>query len=111
MMSHWLFKAMISGALVALVSEAAKRSPWLASLIASLPLISLLTMVWMYLDGRDVKPIIEFSRSMVWLILPSFVLFLMLPWLLEKQVAFWLALLIASSATAAAYSAMIYFAR
>ena len=46
------------------------------------------------------------SGQIFWLVLPSLLLFLLLPWLLRQGFGFWLALSLASAATVLAYGLM-----
>jgi hypothetical protein len=52
-MVYLLIKAAISGLIIAVVSEVARRAPSLGALIASLPLISVLGMIWLWRDNHD----------------------------------------------------------
>ena len=50
----WLvIKSLISGVLVGIVSEAAKRSAAMGALVASLPIVSVLGMVWLWQETKD----------------------------------------------------------
>ena len=79
--------------IVAAVSEIARRYPGWGGLVASLPLTSLLAMIWLWRDSRRSGTGCGACRSSTfWFILPSLPLFLVLPWLLRSGVAFWLAM-------------------
>ena len=88
----FVLKALLSGVIVAIVSEVAKRSSVLGGFIASLPLISILAFIWLYLDTKSFEKIGTLSYSILWLVLPSLSLFIALPWLLKKMGNFWLGL-------------------
>ena len=79
----------ITAIVVVAVSEIAKRNSLWAGLLASLPLTSLLAFVWIYLDSGNADQVATLSRSIFWLVLPSLLLFLLLPWLLRLGVGFW----------------------
>jgi len=96
---YLVIKAAISGVIVALVSEIARRYPGWGGLIASLPLTSLLAMIWLWRDTGDSLRIAELSSSIIWFILPSLPLFLVLPALLRSGMAFWAALAIVVAGT------------
>lgn len=83
-MLYLLIKALISGAIVAAVSEIARRFPGWGGLLASLPLISLLAMTWLYVDTRDTDKIADLASSTFWFILPSLPMFLIIPALLRS---------------------------
>ena len=84
MSAYYLVKLLISAALIVLVSEVAKRYTMFAGLLASLPLVSYLGMIWLYADTKDVKKVADLSSHIFWLVLPSLILFIALPLLLKK---------------------------
>ncbi|HEV3270621.1 MAG TPA: DUF3147 family protein [Candidatus Methylacidiphilales bacterium] len=97
-------KIILSALLIWSISEISRRNTSVAALLASLPLISLLSMIWMYHDTHDVARIASFSWSVIWYVLPSLILFALLPPLLTRwQFPFYAALFLASAATIAAF--------
>jgi F0F1-type ATP synthase assembly protein I len=106
-----LYRAAVSGAIIALASEAARRSTLLGAVIVSLPLTSILAIVWLYRADHDTEEIASFSWSILWVIVPSLVFFVALPLLLRGGVAFGLSLVLACAATAAAYGAWVVAGR
>ena len=104
-MTYYLVKLLLSAGLIVAISEISKRSGYLGGLIASLPLVSLLAIGWIWFETHDAAKIADFSRSVFWFVLPSLLFFILLPWLLPK-VGFYLALTIACLATAAGYAVM-----
>ena len=107
-MFYLLVKALLSGAIVATVSEVAKRSPALGALVVSLPLTSLLAFVWFWQDTRDAENIAVLSESTFWFVLPSLPMFLVLPALLRNGVAFWPALAASCALTVGLYFSMVW---
>ena len=105
-MAYLLFKALISGLLIAVASEVARRWPGWGALIVSLPLVSLLTFIWLWFDTRDPGRIVELSQSTFWFFLPSMPMFLVLPAMLRAGVSFWIALLVACALTVILYWGM-----
>ena len=105
-MLYLAIKAALSGIIIAIVSEVSRRSPGLGGLIVSLPLVSLLTFIWLWRDTGDSEQIAELSQAAFWFFLPSMPLFLILPALLRAGMSFWLALGIACAVTMALYFAM-----
>lgn len=91
-MFYYVVKLLLSAAIIVVVSEVAKVSVGLGALIKSLPLISILAMIWLYLDTRDVGRIAELSVGTFWLVLPTLPMFLVLPWLLRHGWGFYAAL-------------------
>lgn len=88
-MFHYVLKLFVSALIIVLISEIAKRSSGFAALIASLPITSLLAIIWMHLEGSGSTQIAELSSQVFWLVLPSLLLFLLLPVLLKQGVEFW----------------------
>lgn len=104
-MVFYAVKLLVSAALIVAISEIAKRSGYLGGLIASLPLVSLLAIGWIWFETHDAAKIADFSRSVFWFVLPSLLFFMLLPWLLPK-LGFYAALAIGCVATAAGYAVM-----
>lgn len=108
-MWYAVFKAALSGILVSIVSETARRSPALGGLIASLPLVSVLAMIWLWRDTNDPERIASHAESTFWYVLPSLPMFLVLPFLLRSGTNFYLALGLSCILTMALYLLMIAF--
>jgi hypothetical protein len=102
-MGHYAFKIVLSALILVAVAEVAKRSTLWAAALASLPLVSLLAFVWLYLDTGDVQKVAALSSGIFWLVLPSLLLFVLLPVLLRNGMGFWPSLAVSSVATALAY--------
>jgi len=102
-MVEYVTRVLVTALVVVAVAEIAKRSPLWAAILASLPLTSILAFVWMHAGTGSVEQIADLSRSIFWLVLPSLVLFLVLPILLGRGVNFWLSLFLSCVATAASY--------
>ena len=109
-MLYFVIKAALSGLIVAAVSEIARRNPGWGGLLASLPLTSLLAMVWLWRDTHDGERVAELAGSDFWFILPSLPLFLVLPWLVRSGVSFWLSMAIVVAGTLALYAAWFWAA-
>jgi hypothetical protein len=109
-MLYLLIKWAISGAIVAAVSEIARRYPGWGGLVASLPLTSLLAMVWLWRDTGDPARVAELSVSIIWFILPSLPLFIALPLLLRSGLGFWVSMALAVIGTMALYALMFWAA-
>lgn len=106
-MFYYALKVAISALVIVAIAEIAKRSSGVAALIAALPLTSLLAFVWMYFEGAEPARIAELSGQIFWLVLPSLLLFLLLPLLIKHGVNFWWSLAISIAATAACYLVML----
>lgn len=93
--------------LVVVISEIAKRSSFAGALLASIPLISVLAMLWLYVDTKDVDKVSALATSVFWLVLPSLVLFLTLPSMLKQGVNFYMSLTVAVAVTVGGYFLMV----
>ena len=91
-MAYYVLKLFVSAAIIVTVSEVAKVNAGLGALIKSLPLVSILAMVWIYVDTRDTGTIAELSVSTFWLVLPTLPMFLVLPALLRHGWGFYASL-------------------
>jgi hypothetical protein len=107
-MTYLILKAALSGVLVMIISEVARRSPGFGGLIASLPLVSVLGIIWLWRDTSDVTRIAAHAESTFWFVLPSLPMFLVFPALLRHGVGFWLALVLSCLLTMVLYSLMIW---
>jgi hypothetical protein len=106
-MSQFLLKTLISALLIAGASELARRSTLAAALIVSLPLTSLLAILWLWHDTHDSARIAAFTSETLWLVLPSLLFFVVLPFALRLDFGFWPSLGAAALATLVAYAATI----
>src|ERR1035437_2994565 len=88
-MLYFVIKCILSGIIIAVVSEVAKRSPAFGALIVSLPLVSLLGILWLWRDTGDAERIASHAESTFWYVLPSLPMFLILPAMLRTGVGFW----------------------
>lgn len=102
-MLYLALKALLSGVIIMVVSEIAKRSPAFGALIASLPLVSLLAIIWLWRDTGDTTRIANHAEATFWYVIPSLPMFLAFPYMLRHGVAFWWAL-----AGACALTVMLY---
>ena len=107
-MGYFLLKAALSGIIIAIVSEVARRAPGLGALIASLPLISVLGMIWLWRDTEDTARMAEHAFATFWFVLPSLPMFLAIPVMLGRGVTFWPALAIGCAMTVLLYLAMVW---
>ena len=107
-MLYLFIKAAISGVIVAIVSVVAKRYPGFGALIASLPLVSVLGMIWLWRDKPDVPNMAAHVQATFWFVLPSLPMFLLMPWLLRSGVAFWATLVIGCALTILLYLLMTW---
>ena len=107
----WLaIKALVSGIIVAAVSEIARRYPTAGALVASLPLVSVLGMLWLWHDKPDRANMALHSGATFWYVLPSLPMFLAIPAFLRAGLNFHLSIALGCLLTIALYLAMIALA-
>ena len=109
-MLYLILKALISGVLVMAVSEIARRSPAFGALVVSLPLVSLLAIIWLWRDTGDTGRIADHAEATFWYVIPSLPMFLALPALLRHGVGFWWAMAMACALTVALYFVTVVIA-
>ena len=102
-MTYYLVKLVISAVLIVAISEIARRSSFIGAILASIPLVSVLAMIWLYIDTKDVDKVVSLSTGIFWLVLPSLVLFIALPILLKQGFGFYLSMGISILITVACY--------
>jgi hypothetical protein len=78
--------------MVVFVSEVAKRSDRLGGFVAALPLMTLLTLVWLYVENQPEEKIANHAYYTFWYVIPTLPMFLLFPYLLPK-IGFWLTML------------------
>ena len=106
-MIYYLVKIAVTTVLIVAISEIAKRSTFVGAILASIPLISVLAMLWLYIDTKDVMKVSALSTSVFWLVLPSLALFVALPFLLRQGLNFYLSISISIALTVMCYWLMV----
>ena len=109
-MLYLALKAAVSGVLIAAASTLAKRYPGFGALIASLPLVSVLGMIWLWHERPDAANMAAHASATFWYVLPSLPMFLLIPLLLRHGTGFWLALVAGCGLTVVLYAAMTWLA-
>ncbi len=107
---YLIIKALISGVIVAAVSEIARRFPGWGGLLASLPLVSVLAMTWLYVDTRDTMKVADLASSTFWFFLPSMPMFLIIPALLRSGWSWPATMALAIAVTLLLYAGMFWIA-
>jgi hypothetical protein len=106
-MTTLLFKVLITAVLVIAISELGKRSTLAGALLASLPLMSLLALVWLYRDTGDAQRAAQMANGIFWLVLPSLLFFLIFPFCVKTGWGFWPAMAAGVAATIGAYLGLL----
>ena len=102
-MIYNIVKILISAILIALISEVSKRSTFFGAILASIPLVSVMAMIWLYFDTNDSLQVVQLSKSIFWLVIPSLVLFITFPFFIRLQLSFYTALSASLIAMVATY--------
>lgn len=107
-MGYYLLKIAITTILIVTISEITKRSSLVGAILASIPLVSVLAMLWLYVDTKDSNKISAFATGVFWLVLPSLALFLVLPLLIKHGINFYISLSVSVVLTIVCYFLMIW---
>jgi hypothetical protein len=99
----FIVRAGLSGIIVAIIALVARRSPGLGGLIASLPLVSTLGMIWLWHDTGDREAVANYIGSALWYFLPSIPMFILMPVMLRSGVNFWITLAVGAGLTMLLY--------
>ena len=108
-MTYYLIKIAVTTILVVLISEIAKRSSLVGAILASIPLVSVLAMIWLYIDTKNAAKVSALASSIFWLVIPSLALFVTLPLLLRQGMNFYLSMCISILVTIVCYWLMVMF--
>jgi len=106
-MAALIVKLVVTALLVVAISELARRSTLAGALLASLPLTSLLALIWLYRDTGDAAQAADLARGIFWLVLPSLAFFVVFPAGVRAGWSFWTSMSAGVAATLAAYGAML----
>lgn len=106
-MVYYVVKIVVTSLLIVLIAEISKRSSFWGAVLSSIPLISVLAMIWLYIDTKDIGKISALCTGVFWLVLPSLPLFIILPVLLREGVGFYPALLISIGVIVMFYWGMV----
>ena len=91
-MSWIITKYLITAAVIVFISEIAKRSDKLGGLVAALPLVTILALIWLYVEKQSSEKIANHAWYTFWYVVPTLPMFLTFPWLLPR-IGFWPTLL------------------
>tara|TARA_B100000579_G_scaffold310877_1_gene260521 strand:- start:60 stop:413 length:354 start_codon:yes stop_codon:yes gene_type:complete len=108
MILKYFIKVFISSGIIVLVSEIAKKNNLFGGFIASIPLISVLSMIWLYIDTNDIDKVKALSNGILWMVAPSMALFIIFPILVNYGIKFYLSLTISILITMVCYGLTIF---
>ena len=103
MNAEFILRALLSGLIIATIAVIGRKAPALAALVASLPLISILAMIWLWRDTGDTLLLADHAEATFWYVLPSLPMFLAIPYMLRSGLNFWVALLVGIIMTVVLY--------
>lgn len=100
---NWLItKYLVTAGVVVLVSEIAKRSDKLGGLMAALPLVTILALIWLHVENQPVEKVANHAWYTFWYVVPTLPMFLAFPFLLPR-LGFWMTLLACVALTLACF--------
>ncbi|WP_394730586.1 DUF3147 family protein [Altererythrobacter sp. GH1-8] len=102
-------KALLAGVIIAAIAEVGRRLPTMAALIASLPLVSILGMIFLWHVRPDPENMAVHAESTFWFVLPSLPMLLLMPFMLRQGYSFWIALAAGCALTVVLYLLMVQF--
>ena len=109
-MTAFAIRAILSGIIIALIALVSRKAPAAGALIASLPLISVIGMIWLWRDTSDPLLLANHAEATFWYVLPSLPMFLLMPWILRSGHGFWVALVAGIATTILLYLVTIMIA-
>lgn len=92
MNAEFIIRALLSGLIIATIAVIGRKAPAVAALVASLPLISTLGMIWLWRDTGDARLLADHAEATFWYVLPSLPMFLLIPTMLRAGQSFWVAM-------------------
>jgi hypothetical protein len=110
-MTQYIIKVALSALIIVAISEIAKRSSFLGGLLASLPIVSFMAIIWLYVETKDAEKVAKLSINIFWLVLPSLAFFQILPMLLRSKINFAASFSIATAAMLLCYGGVVLLAR
>mgnify|MGYP000885026024 CR=1 FL=1 len=107
----WIItKYALTAGVVVLISEVAKRSDKVGALIAALPTVTILALIWMYVEGQGQQKLANHAFYTFWYVLPTLPMFLVFPWLLTRY-PFWISLSICAVISIACFALIAILVR
>ena len=100
-------KVLLSAVLIAVVSTVARKQPALGALVASLPMVSVLGMVWLWIEAPDAGRMERHVQATFWYVIPSLPMFLAIPGMMRAGVPFWMALVLGCALTVGLYLGVV----
>ena len=89
-----IIKVIISAIIILVATEVSNRSTILAAIIIALPLVSIISLTWIWFETKDIERISLISTQIFWFVIPGLPMFLILPFFLSKGLGFFISLII-----------------
>ena len=102
-----IIKIVLTSGIIVLISELAKKSTLAGALLASVPVVSIIAILWLYAETKDVEKVSQLTSSIFWLVLPSLAFFITLPLLLKQNFSFFISLSCSITITMVLYLILI----
>ena len=109
-MSWLVTKYLVTAALVVAISEIAKRSDKFGGLIAALPLVTILTLIWLHVERQPQARIANHAAYTFWYVVPTLPMFLAFPALLPR-IGYWPSMFISAIVTILCFAAFALIMR
>jgi len=106
-----IFKYALTAFIIVLVSEVAKRSGKIGALITSLPIVTVIAVIWMYFELHDNNKISDYTYYTLWYVIPTLPMFVVMPYMLNRGYGFWLALVVCILVTFASFIITAYIGK
>ena len=100
---YLIVKTVLSALIIVVVSEIAKKYTLAAAIILSVPLTSLLALIWLFYDTKDIQKVIDLSLNTIVMTIPSIVFFIVLPLMLKLKYNFSFSILVSILSTTLTY--------
>ena len=107
-MLQYIIKVVLSALLIVVISEVSKKSSLIGGIFASIPLVSVMAIIWLYIETKDIQKISVLSTNIFWLVIPSLAFFILLPILLKSKISFIISIIISLLFTIFFYYLVIF---
>lgn len=84
-----IVKYAVTALVIVVVSEIAKRTERVGALIAALPLVAIMVLVWLHVERQSAEKLSRYAYYTFWYVIPTLPMFLLIPWLLGRGTPFW----------------------
>tara|TARA_B100001029_G_C15057357_1_gene455469 strand:- start:19 stop:375 length:357 start_codon:yes stop_codon:yes gene_type:complete len=110
-LSFIILKYLITAFIIVIVSEIAKYNDKIGALISSLPIVTILIMIWLYFENNETNKISQHSLLTFWYVIPTLPMFLLMPYTLSKGIGFWQSLLISIVCTFTCFIIIVFLTK